>query len=373
MKISRIYANDPQFEPVIFNEGFNAVYGDVEVEVDQSTGKVQEHNLGKTSLVYLIDFLLLTRVSKNNFFGKHKEKFSDWIFFLEMKLNTGEYLTIRRYVNPNTKISFKKHPSKNQNFVLEDNWDHEDLSINSKDQAKNPKYILEKEYLRFDVNTKFGYRSFLSYLLRTQNDYQDVFRPNKFRGQDKTWKPALFHLLGFDDSLLSEKYEIDDEIKDEKKYIKKLQGEHASDREIYKIKAAIEAKEIEKKEIREKVDYFDFYQKEKNIDFDLVKSVETEIAKLNKTRYALSYNIEQIRKSLESDDRPSLHTGEIRQIFDEVKIHFPDNLVKDYQDVVTFSWRYIHRLFLSNPGIYSTRKSQNSHCRICLVPQSIRQ
>lgn len=337
MKLSKIYASDSLFNPISFNEGFNVIYGDVEIEVDQSTGKVQEHNIGKTSLVYLIDFLLLKGVNKDNFFGKHKEKFSNWVFFLEVKLNNREYLTIRRAVNPNTKISFKKHLSKNQYFIHEENWDYKDFSINSKDKEKNPKYILEKEYLHFDINKEFNYRSFLSYLLRTQNDYQDVFKLNKFRGKDKYWKPILFQLLGFNASFLQEKYELDNEIAEEKKHIKKLQSKYNSNGEIYKIKAAIEAKEIEKREIQEKVDYFDFYQKEKNINFDLVKNVENEISKLNKKRYALAYNIEQIQKSLDSENKPSLQVVEIKQLFKEVKIFFPDNLSKNYKDVLNFA------------------------------------
>ena len=176
MKLSKIYTNNSSFKTITFNEGFNVVYGDVE---DSKTNKVQEHNLGKTSLINLIDFLLLKKVDKDNIFSKYQEKFSNWVFFLEIKLNNGEYLTIKRAVNHNTKISFKKHVSKNQNFTQETSWDYEDLSLTSNDADKNPKRILEKEYLKFDVNTDFNYRSFLRYLLRTQNDYQDVFKLNK--------------------------------------------------------------------------------------------------------------------------------------------------------------------------------------------------
>ena len=61
MKLSKIYANNSQFKTIIFNEGFNIVYGDVEDVVDKTTNKVQEHNLGKTSLINLIDFLLLKK------------------------------------------------------------------------------------------------------------------------------------------------------------------------------------------------------------------------------------------------------------------------------------------------------------------------
>jgi len=338
MRLSKIYANNSQFKTIPFNEGFNIVYGDVEDILDKKTNKVQEHNLGKTSLINLIDFLLLKVVKKDNIFSKYKEKFSNWVFFLEIELNNGEYLTIRRAVNPNTKISFKKHLSKNQNFTQEANWDYEDLSLTSKDDEKNPKKILEKEYLKFDVNTDFNYRSFLPYLLRTQYDYQDVFRLNRFRGKDKDWKPALFQLLGFDSKLLLDKYDLDFEITEERKHIKKLKSKHDdTSNEVYKIKAAIEAKENEKIEIQKQIDYFDFYQKEKSINFDLVKNVENEISSLNKERYVLEHNIEKIQQSLDSRNKPSLQIDEIKKLYEEAKIFFPDNLAKDYQEVVNFT------------------------------------
>ncbi len=337
MKLSKIYSNNEKFKPIIFNEGFNVIYADEETTFDENTGKVHEHNLGKTSLIYLIDFLLLKGVNKDNFFGRHEEKFSNWVFFLEIKLNNGEYLTICRAVNPSTKISFKKHFSRNQNFVNEGNWDYLDISINTKDEEKNPKYILEKEYLNFNVNSNYNYRSFLSYLLRTQNDYQDVFKLNKFRGKDKDWKPALFGLLGFDPSYLEKKYELDIDIKSEESHIKKLQQKNETDSEIYRTKAAIEAKTIEKENLKKEIDAFDFYKKEEGINFDLVKNIENQISELNKDRYVLSYNIEKIQQSLDSENIPSLQVDEIKKMFKEVEIFFPDNLSKNYEEVLHFS------------------------------------
>ncbi len=340
MKLSKIYANNSLFKAIVFNSGFNVIYGDIESAFDKNTNKVQEHNLGKTSLVNLIDFLLLKEINKdkNNVFNKFSEKFSNWVFFLEIELNNGEYLTIRRAVNPSTKIFFKKHLSKNQDFTQEINWDYEDLSLSSGDKKRNPKYILENEYLKFDVNTEFNYRSFLPYVLRTQNDYQDVFRLNKFRGKDRDWKPALFQLLGFNSKILKEKYDLDISIKEDEAHIKKLKSKHASSNsEIYKIKAAIEAKENEKSSIQKEVEYFDFYQKEKNINFDLVRKVENDISELNKERYILDHNIEKISQSLDSENKPNLQIEEIKELYEEVKIYFPDNLVKNYQDVLNFS------------------------------------
>ena len=97
MKLSKIYSNYTKFKPILFNSGFNIIYGDVEKEKDINE-KTGEHNIGKTSLVHLIDFMLLKGVSKGGFFQKNRESLGDWVFFLEIELNNGKYLTIRRSV-----------------------------------------------------------------------------------------------------------------------------------------------------------------------------------------------------------------------------------------------------------------------------------
>lgn len=335
MKLSKIYANNSHFKPILFNGELNVIYGNVESQIVHGTGKVQEHNLGKTSLVYLIDFLLLKKVSKTNFFGKYNSYFSDWVFYLEIALNNGKFLTIRRAVTPNTKISFKEHYSKDQDYSKETSWDYEDLLLNAKNKDDNPKHVLDKKFLKFDVSPEFDYRNFLPYLLRTQNDYSQVFLLSESYSH-KTRKPLLFDLLGFDPLLLKRKYDFDEEVKDESKQITKLKKEGASD-EVYKIKAAIEVKSIERDELKKKLDGFNFYQKEQKINFDLVKKVETEISSLNKEQYSLDYSIEQIQKSLDSKNAPSLQMPDIEHLFEEVKVYFPDSLIKDYNDVLNFS------------------------------------
>ena len=336
MKLSKIYANNSSFKPISFVDGLNVIYGDAEDEIDFITGKVQEHNLGKTSLVYLIDFLLLKKLTKEDDFVRHKDKFIDWIFFLEIKLNNGKYLTIRRPISFNTKISFKSHFSENQDFTHEENWDYSDLPLNSTKESSNPKHIFQTRYLGFDTAEKFKFRSFLAYLLRKQGDYSEVFELKKFQGKHIDWKPLLFSLMGFNEKLLEDKYSIDDDIKDEKKYLKQLSKETEIE-EVYKLKAAIEAKETDRNEVVKKLDGFDFFEKEQNINFELVKNIETQISELNRQEYVLNYKIEQIRKSLDSSNKPSIKLEDIQNLFEEVKIFFPTDLTKTYEEVINFS------------------------------------
>ncbi|MBA3241378.1 MAG: hypothetical protein H0T60_09170, partial [Acidobacteria bacterium] len=65
-------------------------------------------------------------------------------------------------------------------------------------------------WLAFDAFPGWDYRKGLSYFLRTQNDYRDVFRVEKFqRSADIFWKPYMADLLGLPGDMILAKYESD--------------------------------------------------------------------------------------------------------------------------------------------------------------------
>ena len=60
MRLSSIYTNKPRIFPRInFNEGFNIIFAKVK---DPSKVEKDSHNLGKTFLIKVIDFLLLADI-----------------------------------------------------------------------------------------------------------------------------------------------------------------------------------------------------------------------------------------------------------------------------------------------------------------------
>lgn len=336
MKIIRIYSNMEQFKPITFTEGFNVIYGDVVEKSSRIEGKPHEHNLGKTSLVKLIDFMLLKGVSEKSFFSKFKKKFTGWVFFIEIKLNNGKYLTIRRSVTQNTKISFKEHFKPNQNFTKESQWDYEDLALTTKKEENNPKTILN-EYLDFDVVKDYSYRKSLDYFLRGQDDYKEIFKIDKYiNSAHIDWKPMLFELLGYDPKQMTLKYRLDSNKKSTEDHVARLQDDFESE-EVYRIRAAIEAKTRDRDDLKKKVDSFNFFEQDQGINVQLVQNTENEIASLNKKEYRLNYEIEQIQESLDSAKNISVDFDEIKGIFQQAEIYFPDNLSQDYKAVVSFT------------------------------------
>ncbi|MDD4111398.1 MAG: DUF2326 domain-containing protein [Clostridia bacterium] len=331
MKLSKIYSNNVLMTPIKFNGGFNIIYGDVE---DKKTDQ-NEHNLGKTSLVYLIDFLLLKTLTKNHFLSKHKNKFKDWVFYLEIELSNGNYITIKRAVGTATMVSFKEHDFPDQDFSQTDEWNHKDVKLQTK-KGKDAVTILE-EYLNFSVLQNQNVRHFLAYLLRTQKDYGDLFKMRQFEGSlDLYWKPQLFALLGYNEEAVLKKYTIQSEIKNNSALLKTILGnKKSSTSDSYNLKGAIAEKEKEKQAILIELNKFDFYLREKNLSKELIEETEVKISKLNSERYRLEYEIKRIKESLES--HMTFDLKEIQEIFEQANIFFPTQLKKDYEELLEFN------------------------------------
>ena len=108
MKLVRLYSNRPSvFLPIAFN---GIVDTDLSVIFARITRpkdiRKDSHNLGKTILISLIDFLLLKEVNdSNSFLIKHMDRFSDFNFYLEILTPDGSFVTIQRAVETHTRIS----------------------------------------------------------------------------------------------------------------------------------------------------------------------------------------------------------------------------------------------------------------------------
>lgn len=327
MKLSQLYANKT-FKNIVFNDGINLVLAKVTRKLDINK---DSHNLGKTTLIAVLDFMLLKEVSEDHIFKEYGEKFTGYVFFLEIKLNSGEFLTIRRSIEAHRRVSFKLNKF-SINLLHEDTWDYSDLSLEKASKALN-------EYLSFDVLQQWPYRKSVTYFLRSQKDYSDVFQLSKFsKGKDLDWKPFMFDLLGFDGSLLKEKYETDAKISEQKAFINSVKSKFAVDtEEVDKIRGAIDLKKIEQKDLQEQIDNFNFYQQERKLNKEVVENIESTISELNTAEYNLEFDLERSRQSF--SQKISFDIDQLKGIYAEAEIFFPDNLVKDYKSLEDFNRR----------------------------------
>lgn len=329
MKLSRLYSDDLRFKNIIFKDGLNVIYGYV-----TNKDSNDPHNLGKTALVHLIDFMLLKEVKKGNYFYNKRKVFANHTFYLEIELNDERYLTIRRSFKKITRVDIKVL-SYSAELLDCDEWDYENLVLNTQsDRTIAATNILNQE-LNFNILESYDYRKLVGYFIRTQNDYSDVFQLSKFTNStDQVWKPFIFELLGFDSNVLLERYINSNEIDNLKLKINNIESYYKVS-DIDRINGQIDILSREKEVLEKDLDSFNFYLNEKQISQDLVKDIERKSVELNNQAYDLRTDIELIDKSLSTTE--FLDFQYIKELFNEVQIYFSEQLEKSYEDLVEFN------------------------------------
>lgn len=334
MKLSHLYSEQPAiFPPIRFRDGLNVVLAHIRHPKDDS--KIG-HCLGKTLLIDILDFCLLKKVNKDHLFRRKSELFSDFVFFLEVQLPEGGFLTIRRSAAETTKIAFKRHEHRWQNFsdLPEPEWDH------WRETFDNAVVLLDS-LLAFTPIKPWSYRKGLGYFLRGQSDYGNVFQLTKFgAGKHKDWKPYLARVLGFDDTLLTAKYEADAASKKLQDQAAELQAEITlKPKDFDKLRASITVKRDEVETKVRALDAFDFHGQETELTREVAESIETDITANNTLLYNARHDLAQIERGLEDDIHFDL--SDIQRVFSEAQLTFPDQLVRDYDDLVEFNRRIL--------------------------------
>jgi uncharacterized protein YydD (DUF2326 family) len=329
MKLSKIYSNLPLlFEPICFNEGLNVVLGQIR---DPNNRGKDTHNLGKTTLLRLIDFCLLKKTNKRHFLFKHKDKFKDFVFFLEIKTVNGDFLTIRRSVANATKISIKKHATGLLNLVDADesSWDHREVPY---ERAKQ----LVDGILDLRSITPWPFRTALGYALRAQEDYNDVFKLSKFIGKHSDWKPFLGHIFGFNAADLTRNYDLTEQLEEASRQEENIKKDLVGvENEPDKISGVLLIKETELNKLERNIEEYNFQLADSKINGDLVSGVEVQISGLNERRYYLSLNLRRIEDSLNENIAFSL--GRAQKIFEDARVYFGEQLKKDYSALLRFN------------------------------------
>jgi uncharacterized protein YydD (DUF2326 family) len=330
MRLSSLYTNKPDiFLPVNFNIGLNVVMG--EIRVPENRNK-HTHNLGKSTLGQLLDFCLLSKRDSQLFLFVQKDLFNDFVFFLEIALDNNSFVTIRRSVSQPSKISFNHHQVGHEDFTAlpSSDWDHFDIPF------ERSRKLLDS-FLGLQALKPWSFRYVLGYLLRSQNDYNDVYHLNNYKGPHSTWKPFLAHILGFDDSLVNKIYEKDKLIEEKILLEQNLRKETNFSMEDHsKIEGILLIKQKEADKIQQILDLFDFREPDKEYTQILVDDISTKIANLNEKRYYLKVNIKKILNSLE-DDQILFNLTEIENLYQESGIQFPNLLKKDFQELIDFN------------------------------------
>jgi uncharacterized protein YydD (DUF2326 family) len=330
MKLSRLYSNSPElFAPVDFTPGLNVVMA--EIRLPENRDK-DTHNLGKTTLGHLLDFCFLAGRDPKFFLFKHLNLFKDFVFFLEIELANASYVTVRRGVQEATKISFKKHEASYQDFttLIPSEWDHLEMPF---ERARD----MLDSLLDWRALKPWHYRKGLGYLLRSQDDYRDVFQLRKFAAAHADWKPFLAHVLGFNAELIVQHYDKEEELEKKQATEQTIKNElGGSIEDISKIEGILLLKQQEAEKKQKLLDAFDFRSQDKAQTKHLVDNIDERIAELNGERYSLNQNRKKIVASLQ-DDQILFNPDEAQRLFEEAGILFKDQIKKDFEQLISFN------------------------------------
>ena len=330
MKLSRLYSNYPKlFEAIDFVAGLNVIMA--EIRLPENRGK-DTHNLGKTTVGGLLDYCLLMKREPKYFLFKHRERFEDFIFFLEIELEDASHITICRGVKDATKISFKRHINGHQDLSSLPlfQWDHQNVTF---DRAKE----LLDGMLDWRNLKPWSFRKGLGYLLRSQDDFQDVFQLRKFKSSHADWKPFLAHILGFNGQLVVRHYEQEVLLDEKQTTAHTIQRElGGSIEDISKIEGLLLLKQNDVEKKQTLLDRFDFRQIDKDRTKNLVEDIDENIASLNVVRYSLNLNKKKIIASLE-EDQILFNPDEAERLFNEAGILFEGQIKKDFTQLIAFN------------------------------------
>ncbi|MCW5139729.1 DUF2326 domain-containing protein [Burkholderia cenocepacia] len=317
------------FEPVDFIQGLNVVLAEIRLPENRSK---DTHNLGKTTFGRLLDFGFLAKRDPKFFLFKHLDLFQSFTFFLEIQLDDASFVTIRRGVEEATKISFKRHEAGHQDLSglpLAD-WDHQDVPF---DRARD----LLDGLLDWRALKPWGFRKGLGYLLRSQDDFRDVFHLRKFAAAHSDWKPFLAHVLGFNAQLVAMHYEKENQLAEKQATAQTIKTElGGSIEDISKIEGILLLKQKEAEKKQKLLDAFDFRAQDKDRTKQLVDDVDERIAALNARRYSLSQNQKKIVASLE-EDQILFNPDEAERLFAEAGVLFKGQIKKDFQQLIAFN------------------------------------
>lgn len=336
MQLSRLYSNlDELFSPIHFNVAekaaiLNVIFAEVK---RRRTREGDSHNLGKTTLIALIDFMLLKDIAgEDHFLSKHKERFHNFVFYMELSLHDGGFVTIRRSVAQPNEIALKRSEQSIEDARATSGvpWDHVDMTLTAAREALDA-------YLNLRVVAPWDYRTGVSYFLRTQADYNEYFQIQKFmQGKHRAWKPYLAGILGLDHEAVSQKYDLEEQIAEKTADREKRLAEiDDNNQDRGELTTRIEIARDEIADLDQRLDGFDFHEVELQINKRVVDAVEERITDLGKDLYDLEMDIAQLRRSIGTGIKFDIKR--IKQIYSESQILLPDAALRPYEELVEFN------------------------------------
>ncbi|WP_246256349.1 DUF2326 domain-containing protein [Pseudarthrobacter oxydans] len=330
MKLSSLYSNRPaELTRIDFRDGLNVVLGEIRLPENKDR---DTHNLGKTTLGGLIDFCLLKGRSSEFFLFRHATTFSPFVFFIEIALENGSFVTVRRSASTHTRIGIKRHSQRREDYsaLQQEEWDHWNLPL-----AK-AKTILDG-ILDLGALAPFDYRKEMPYLLRSQDSYRSVFKVQNASTRDVVWKPFLAHILGFEAASIRDVYEAEVALDQKNGQVAVIHAEsslNSSGLADIEGLLRIKTQDLRKRELL--LAEFDFGAEDADRTTELVDDIDLRTANLNEERYGLTKRLKKVELAL-VEREINFDVAEVSALFEEASVIFEGQIVRDFESLIRFN------------------------------------
>lgn len=328
MKITRLYSNKPEiFQPIEFNLGLSAVVAEIHAP---DVRDIDTHNLGKTKLGELIDFCLLKQKSKSQFLFS-VPTFDSFVFFIELELADGGFVTVARPVNPGSRVSILRTETSipDAQVVPAEEWDQQGLAF------ERARKMLDG-ILGWGALSPWEFRKLVGYLIRTQQDYQDVFQLGKFSGKHQDWKPFVAHLLGLGSKEVRALYDQREVVEHLKGKLDTLVAEWGGHDDSASLDGLIALKKEALFSRSAALETFDFHEEDARVSESLVEEIEQRILHANEERYELQQLLARISSSL-AERTITVKPKQVEALFAEVGVVLGEQLVRSFDELVAFN------------------------------------
>ena len=311
MQLLKVYSNQASFRTVEFNKtGLSFVVAKQKNPGSSERGKTY-NGVGKSLLVRIIHFCLGASTKSYKVFC---EKLPEWEFSIDYEIDNKSYTAKRATSNPG-KITLN----------------NEVISIDA--------FNKQMKSLCFDIpeNLSFlSFRSLIPFFIRpNKKAYVEYNKPGKTKTEYQALLCNVF-LLGLHVVLAQKKYTI----KKEQDRIKNLEANFKKDSLLIDFFTGNKDVTLTLVDLEERIKQLDddlsnFKVAEDYNDVQLeADGIEKELFSLNNQVIMLQNNIENINKSLEKS--PDIDKDNIKAIYMESKINFPENMTKTLDELEIF-------------------------------------
>jgi len=311
---------------IIFKDGVNFIFGK---KVNDEQTKKSLNGIGKSSLLNLIDFCLLSDYNKtrNPRLYKEHDQLKGFKVVLEFQVKSQKYIIKRGFEN-DKEVEFGK----------------ENNSLDIYD-TKTLKKVL------FDIvfaDDKYSgvidnrwYRMLIGFYVKIHRRKGQLFEePTSFIRQQNalSLNRILFYLMGVNNRLICENYELYDDVKGEKEALsrikKHIEKTHKTD--IDKVEIKINQKKNDLKKVQDAISSFNLSSEYDNVEITMDK-LTVKITDLRAKRYWINKDINTHKESYEIKDLISPNKiAAIKKTYKEINKILAISLSKKLKDAVEF-------------------------------------